>query len=205
MLPRADGVRTSDFGAPAFRRRFHEIRHQPVGRPVAAADHVAGPSAGQQNPMRRFVPGGVEKTAAITGDDQLHASFAGAVRVVAAHWIGFAAGAVKSDIFVAFVAADRNHGLDRRGSAHRLQHIDGSNDVDLKSDVRFPVAAPNQRLSGEMKNDFRFEVGKNILDLFAVPDVGKFGTQFKIQQFKVVGRLHRQCDAANLRSELPQP
>ena len=47
MLPGADGMGIADPHRVACQDRPDDVGYQPVGRPVAAADDIAGPGGGQ--------------------------------------------------------------------------------------------------------------------------------------------------------------
>ena len=147
MLPgscrqrRADGKR-----APGI-ECAQEIRNQPIRRPVAAADDVAGTGAGQMD------AGCVEEGGAVSGGDQFGTGLAAGIGIGAAHGFVFAVGPDPFAVVVALVGGDVDHGLDAGRLAHRFQQVDRAHDVDGVGFHRRGVGVAHQRLGGQMQHD----------------------------------------------------
>ena len=83
MLPWPNGMGTSDLNRRISNQRTENIRHEAVGGPIASSDNVASSHGGKCHTML-WVTVGMKERFLIRGEYEFDASFATAVRIVAA-------------------------------------------------------------------------------------------------------------------------
>ena len=152
MLPGANGVGVANFHALVCGEGAQDIGHQPVCRPVAAAQHIAGPCRCHGNTVARMV-GGVEVGRAIAGGHQFGASLAVAVGVIAAHGFVLAVAPDPFAVFVALVGGYVHHGAHARRVAHAFQQVHGAHDVRGVGLHRVVVGVAHQGLGRQVQHD----------------------------------------------------
>ncbi len=130
-----------------------QVGYQAVDSPVATADHIAGPSAG--NAYARYrTRGGREERALIGGGDQFRTCLTVAIRIVAAEPVAFRVSVRAFKIFVAFVTCHVDHGAHAADLANRVEHVNGAHHIGPVRVDRVHIRAPDQRLRGEVKHHF---------------------------------------------------
>ena len=147
---------------------------------------VPGASGCQQNVMFRAVIRRMEKTPAVTGKHQFHTTFAGTVRVIAPHGVGFPVTGFLFPVFVTLVRTDGNDATHTGAVPAFFQNVGGTDDIGFKGIQRFPVGFPDQRLRRQMKNDLRLERLHDPGQFPAVPDVTDLGPDLRLDQRKMV-------------------
>src|SRR6185437_14498957 len=122
MLPRPHRLGPPHFERLAGLPCAHGVRDQPILRPVAAADDVAGARAGHRHTLYG------EVRVAIAADDDLARGFAGAVRIVAAERIVFGIGAPLATLAVDLIGGDHHRDAHAVDAAQGVEHIGGAHD-----------------------------------------------------------------------------
>ena len=116
---------------------------------------------------------------------------------MAAHRVVFPIGLHRFAVFITFVAGDTDRGPDTVGLSARFEHMDGAHDVGRVGLDGMIVRVPDQRLSGEVEDDFRLHFGDqsrsarlvaNIDDL--VPN--EFGQPGLFEETRVGRRIERE-------------
>ena len=152
VLPRSHRLGAAHQHLRAGGDRPDAVGYDPLGRPVAAADHVAGPRTGHAYPGA-----GVEEAAPVGARNELGASLAGAVGVVPAQGVAFAVGVGGLAVLVALVARDVHHDAHRTAGAHGFEQVGDAHDVGLEGSPRVGVGGPHQRLGREVEDHLRGE------------------------------------------------
>ncbi len=147
VLPGADRIGRTH-AQPSLRLHGADrIGHQPVLRPVAAADHVAGAHRGEA----RSVGTGEERVPGACRD-HLGRRLRRAVRIGPAEGIVLAILASRAAVLVALVGG---HDHDRGEALHlaaRLEHVHRPLDVGLPGEGGLGIGAAHERLRGEMEH-----------------------------------------------------
>ncbi len=166
VLPGTRRLRVTHAHRLAATERAHDVGHDAIRGPVAAADHVAGTRAGDHDAI-----GVLEETAAVAADHDLRGGLAAAVDVAAAERVVLRIPAFPLAVFVALVAGDQHerHGTSRL--ARRFHHVDGAKDVGRDRFGGQPVAGSNNGLRGEVKHGVGPKVVPHAAEMIEVANV----------------------------------
>jgi hypothetical protein len=203
MLPWPHRVRRADHRRLARLERADQIGHQPVERPVAAADHVAGAHGGEQRAALRREVG-----TPIRRDRQLGRALAAAVGVVSAHRVGLAIGPDPFAILVAFVGGDADQRADAADLPRRFHDVYRAHHVGGVGLDRLLVGEADQGLRGEMEDHLRLHPRDRRVDGRIIADVALFvidqiGDACRFEQARIGRRGER--EAAHLGAHRVQP
>src|ERR1017187_8070126 len=132
VLPGTDGKRAANAYRLAGDETADQVGNEGIGRPVAAADDVAGARGGEGDLVLSEAGDGEVGLAEGCGDN-LGAGLGAGVGVVAAQGIGLAVGPDPLAVFVALVGGDADDGADGRGAADGIEHAGSADDVGLVS------------------------------------------------------------------------
>src|SRR3954463_5677716 len=157
MLPRAHSFWITDHQRNSCRERTNGVGHEAVLRPVAAADHVS--STARANGYGVIC---LKETATVGTDDEFGTALAVAVWIVAAEMIALAISPGPTDVLVAFVAGDDEHGLYVGRAAHGFQQMDRAHHVCCIRLNRFGIRQADQRLRGHVDHDFRIRIAQRL-------------------------------------------
>ena len=120
----------------------------------------------EQRPLAR------EERAAIRGDNYLRRALAGAVRIVTSHGVALAVGPHPFAIFVALIAGDTDDCLQPDGVPARLEDMNRALDIGGEGFDRLRIGQADQRLRGEVENDFRLHFSHDRLNRLGAADIG---------------------------------
>ncbi len=150
MLPWTHRAGIAQRNRLARRHRTDEIRHDPVGRPVAAANDVAAAGIRNQHAIAALC-----QRRAIGSRHQLGAGFGGAIGILAAEWILLAIAPDPILIAINLVGGDADDGLDAGREPRGLEHMRGAQRIGGEGLDRIGKGFRNQRLRGQMNDDGR--------------------------------------------------
>ena len=204
MLPRTRESGIAHRDRFAGRERADGVGHDAVLGPVAAADDVARAGRGE-----RDVGAVREKRIAIRGHDDFRRRFARAVGIVAAERIALLEIARRraTVILVALVACDHDDGAWEIHCADGFEQIGGAEHVGGEGRHRFAIGNADERLRGEVKNEFGLPFADGVFELMRVPDVldGVLHPAFQFER-EEERRLQRgQREAVDVCAEAEQP
>src|SRR5579871_555855 len=128
MLPWADCVRISNVDYLSALECVQDVRNQTILSPVPATDYVTRSDGSDSDAVFRIFRL-VEKRRTVGGSDKLSASFAIAVRIVAAHRLVFPIAPNPFAVLITLVGSDIDDGLDTRRIPHGFQQMHGTHDV----------------------------------------------------------------------------
>lgn len=175
--PHGGGVTQLQWGADL--NGTHQIWDESVGCPVATADHIASTSGSHLTTLR------AKKGLTIGKGDQFRAGLAAPVGVHAAKPILFRKRPCCWLRRIAFVCGD----IDRRPrtwrDTHGFQNVYRAHDIDGEGRGRILVGDADNRLCGQMKNNFRPGLQHRTSERGAVPNVS-------------IGRAHAVCHSRGL-------
>ncbi len=160
MLPGADRVGMANGDRLAGEEAADQVGEKAVRGPVATTDDIARAGGGDGNVMAVGLAEGVDRKIGLAegGADNLRAGLAARIGVVAAEGIGLAVGPNPFLVLVTLVGGDGDDGADARGAADGVEDLGGADDVGLEGADGVFVGVANERLSGEVEDDFGGEV-----------------------------------------------
>ena len=203
VLPRTDRSGIAHRGGASLLKRADAVRNQAVFRPVSAADDIsrASGSDGASAFWR-------EEGAAPGGDGDFTCAFAGRVGIVSAHRVVFAAAAQLFAVFVTLVGCDEDPRARGGGSPECFEHMNRAHDVGFVGFDRLFVGEPDERLGGEVEDDFRLEFIEDAVQMRRVADISPdvahvCGESGENEVVALVFRVER--ISGNLRAEFAEP
>ena len=203
MLPRPHRVRIADRQPLSGAKRPNRIRHNPVGGPIAGADHVSGAGRRQMD-FSAWRKEGI----AVGSRHQLLATFGGAIGIVAAHRIAFAVGIILLAVLVAFVARHHHHGAGISRQPHRIQHARRTSDIRVERVHRIGIRTPHQRLRRQVEHHFRHKLPHQPGHPCGIPNIHRLMAdqprQFRAQK-RPLSALRLQPNAQHLCTHSVQP
>ena len=171
MLPRPHGCRIPHRHRLTGREVPHDVGDDPVGRPVAAANHVAGADGRQLNAM--FAESAQRKEApAVGGGHEFGRPLACTIGIMAAEPVSLIVRPAVSMGLVALVAGDGNQHAGLTGHAHRVEQRRRADDIDRKRLERLTVRKPHQRLRGQVQHHVWLGLPDSGCQTGRVADVG---------------------------------
>ncbi|MCY1418488.1 hypothetical protein D9M71_340490 [compost metagenome] len=141
--------------------RLEHIGDQPLGRKVAAAEHIAGTRSGQAQAMLGMALGRKERRGIGLRED-LAASLATAVRVVPAQRFVLTVGPSPFLVGVHLVGGDHHAGTNATDLAHRFEQVESAHDIGRIGAQRIAVAFAYQGLGRQVQDDFRLHFGDQL-------------------------------------------
>ncbi len=130
MLPRTNRLRPANVHGLARQESAHQVRNQPVLRPVPAADDVPRARRRQRTAMLGL-QGSREVALPVRRRHNLRAGLRAGVRIVAAQRIDLAIPPQPLLVLIALVGGHIQHRAHARRSPHRIQHARRSNHIGL--------------------------------------------------------------------------
>ena len=201
VLPGAGSVGRTYLGRFAACRGANDVRNQPIIRPVAAADDIAGARSGDQGCVLRR-----KKGLAVAGYDELGRGFRGAVGVVSAKRIVLAVAPRPFMVLVDLVGRHHDDGLHVRSLAAGIEQVCGADDIGGPGFQRRTIGATHQRLCRQMEHDLGPGLGYRCGKLLCIADIEANVAHGQLQQIPVVGPgLRVQRNACKLCAKLMQP
>ena len=202
MLPGPGRLRISHYHRQAGVEGTQGVGHQPVGRPIAAADHVAGASGADRDARL-----GQERRAVGRGH-QFRTGLAAAVRVVAAHRLVFTVAPDPFAVLVALVGGDIDDGAHAAGRAGSFEHVHRAHHVGGVGGHRRAVRQAHQRLRRQVQHDLRLAALHGAAHGVEIADVAQgrlqaVGHPRLVEQAGRGGRCQRQ--ALHLGAQRLQP
>ena len=188
MLPRPHGGRIPHGHRLTGREVPHDVGDDPVGRPVAAADHVAGADGRQLDAMLAETAGR-EKAPAVGGGHEFGRPFAGAIGIMAPEPVSLVVRPAVGMRLVALVARDGNQHAGSARFAHRIEQRRRADDVGRKRVERFTVRQSHQRLRSQVQHHVGLSLPHGVGQTGRVADVGLVVGFYEI--FKPGGREER--------------
>ncbi|MCY1527181.1 hypothetical protein D9M68_622400 [compost metagenome] len=207
VLPRPDRMGVANVRHTPFGKGMQQIGHEPVFRPVASADHVAGTGRCERNAVLAMT-GFIEERRPVRGRDQFRASLAVAVRVVAAHGFVLAIAPLPFPVLVALVTGHDHDRADAAAGARRLEQVHRAHHVGGIGLHRIDVGTPYQRLGGQVEHHFGRELvqgSAQCTEVAHVADQRIRGRARHSQRMQAGLGGRRQCVASDNGTVLAQP
>jgi hypothetical protein len=110
----------------------------------------------------------------VGGDEDFRSRFTGAVRVVTSQRIFLPKGMPSLLVPIDFIRGDENRRAVLPDLAERLQHVGGSQDVDLVGFQGVKIGIPDQRLSRKVENKIRTAPKDGFPDFPGIAQIADF-------------------------------
>ena len=156
-------------------RTASTVRNEPLGRPIAAADDIAGARRRKRRPV-------CIEAVAKTRRHEFSARFAAAVGIGSAQAVGLEKGAAIAVELIDLVARDHEHALQARREPAGLQQIDRTQHVRRIGAQGIAVRIAHQGLGRHVNDDLRSDLRNHIAHQRSIGNVSDYGVHSPADQ-----------------------
>ena len=171
MLPRTNGLRTTDFNRFAHFQRPDTIWNNTIQRPITATYHITGSNTGYTLTML-FIFFWIEKTPAPRSNRYLGCTLTAGVRIVATHRFVFAITPNLFLILVTLISGYHHAYFNTIRNTNCFENVNSTHNVGSVSFYGYVVTKTYQWLGCQMKHNIRAVFAKNSFHPFTVANVG---------------------------------